>query len=114
MSWQFWKPVNTVDSVAHRLAAGLRDGSIMLDDPVADEPFNDELASEAVVLYLNIPEGMNDEAILDLVKQFAAEADASDRRRGGHGLRIGKVIISHPSCRVALLPRIQDRNIATG
>jgi Type VI secretion system/phage-baseplate injector OB domain len=38
MNWRFWKPKNTVHSVARQLAAGLRDGSIVLDEPLEDEP----------------------------------------------------------------------------
>jgi tetratricopeptide (TPR) repeat protein len=38
MHWRFWEPKHTVKSVAQRLAAGLRDGSVVLDDPLDDEP----------------------------------------------------------------------------
>ena len=56
MNWQFWKPKHTVESVAKRLASGLRDGSIILDVPLADEPFEDDIGIDAEVVQIDLPE----------------------------------------------------------
>ncbi len=37
MNWRFWEPSHTVASVADRLTVGLRDGTIFLDEPIAEE-----------------------------------------------------------------------------
>ena len=75
MNWQFWKPKHTVASVAARLASGLRDGSIILDEPLADEPFDDDVETDALVLQIDVAAGTSDAAILELVRQRASSAD---------------------------------------
>lgn len=105
MNWQFWKPKHTVASVAKQLASGLRDGSITLDEPLADEPFEDDIGTDGVVLQIDIAAGTSDATILEMVKQFASSADQENRSHGGTGLRIGKVVVEFPMVKVALRPR---------
>jgi hypothetical protein len=56
MNWRFWEPIYTVKSVAQRLAAGLRDGSIVLDEPLEDETHDAERPSEHVNVTGVLPE----------------------------------------------------------
>lgn len=106
MNWQFWKPKHTVASVARQLASGLRDGSIVLDEVLADEPFDDEIdADDAITLQIEVAEATSDAAILDMVKQYANSADLENRSRGGAGLRIGKIVVALPKITVAMRRR---------
>jgi hypothetical protein len=105
MSWRFWRPKHTMESVAQRLASGLLDGSIALDEPLADEPFEDELDADAIVVQIDVSDSMSDEQILDKVKECAHDADAKNRDQGGAGLRIGQVVIASPKVKVALWPK---------
>jgi hypothetical protein len=86
------------------LSSGLLDDSIILDEPLVDEPFEDDIETDGLVLQLDIAEGTSDAAILELVKQSASSADQENRRHGGNGLRIGKVIVDFPKVKVALRP----------
>ena len=102
MNWFFWRPKHTVQSVAQRIAAGLRDGSIMLDEPLEDEPFDDVIESSDLVLQLDIPQGTSNEEILELVKQCVIRADEQNRLQGGQGLTLEAVRVESPKIRVAL------------
>src|SRR5262245_32687756 len=95
MTWQFWKATHTVDSVARRLATGLRDGSMVLDEPLADEPFDASLDSDTIVLQFEVADETSDAAILDMVKARVGAADRESRSHGGPGLRLGKMIVAY-------------------
>src|SRR5580658_10323653 len=106
MNWRFWQPKHTVASVAQLLASGLRDGSILLDDPF-EETSEADAGTENLSLQLEIAEGMSDASIMDLVTKQAMTADEENRKKGGNGLRIGRIDIQAPRVSVALRPRQQ-------
>ena len=88
MNWCFWKPQHTVETVAKRLAAGLTDGSVALDEPLADET-----AEEGLILLIYLPHNLSDDEILERVKGLYLAADRDHRRHGGQGLLISTVLI---------------------
>jgi len=79
-----------------------------LNDPLADEPFGDDIDADAVVLQIDIAEGTSDAAILEMVKKSASSADQENRSHGGNGLRIGKVVVDFPKVKVALRARSES------
>jgi len=105
MSWRFWQPKHTVESIAHRLADGLRNGSVGLDDPLEDCASEDDIDSSDIVMELEVANDMSDAAILEMVKQYASTADAENRSQGGVGLRIGRVVFETSNVKIALRPR---------
>jgi hypothetical protein len=104
MSWRFWQPKHTLENVAKQLADGFRDGSVILDEPLDGD---DDVESDTILMQLDVAQGMTDTAILDMVKQCASSADEENRRQGGLGLRIGRVVIEVAKVKVALRPRIE-------
>jgi hypothetical protein len=104
MLWRFWQPKYTVEAVADRLASGLLDGSVELDDPFEDLSEADG-EPENLLLELEIAEGLSDASIMDLVTKQAMTADEEDRRKGGKGLRIGRIDIRAPKVNIAMRPR---------
>jgi len=86
--WQFWKPRHTVASVAARLAAGLADGSVDLDEPLLEE--TDE---HSLVVELDVPSDWTDAKVLELVSSLSSKADQAYREHGGQGLRVQKIEI---------------------
>ena len=105
MNWRFWEPPHTVESVARRLVAGLRDGSVVLDEPQEEGPFDSDLNDDGIVVQIDVPEGASDAAILDYVKRCAITADEENRSHGGAGLRVGTILIQSPRVKVAFRPR---------
>jgi hypothetical protein len=107
MHWPFWQPKHTVESVAHRLASGLLDGSIVLDDPFEDLAELDN-GSDNLVLQLEVAEGMSDASIMELVTKRAMSADEEYRKKCGKALRIGRIDIRAPKVSVLLRPGKQS------
>jgi hypothetical protein len=93
MTWRFWEPRHTLESVARQLAEGLADGTVALDEPLADEPLDEGAGPEALVLQLDVPDHLSDAEVLELIKQLSATADKDHRRHGGQGLAIRQVFI---------------------
>jgi hypothetical protein len=112
MNWRFWQPRQTVASVAGRLAEGLRDGSVVLDEPFADEA--EDAADDDLMLNLNAPAGSTDLEMLDLIKRVTLHADEGHRQSGGHGLSIQVVWFSYlaPAGKPAVRVRLRPKNVA--
>lgn len=82
MNWRFWEPRHTVTSVARRLAVGLQDESLVLDEPFADE------GDDGLVVHLAVPSACSDAEVLEKVKTLTLVADEGHRHGGGHGLSL--------------------------
>jgi hypothetical protein len=106
MNWRFWQPKHTFENVARQLVEGLRDGSVEFDRSLDDDDFD----ADAIVMQIDVAQGMTDAAILELVKQCATTADEEDRRNGGIGLRIGRVVVDLPKVKVGLQPRTETKH----
>ena len=112
MNWRFWEPAYTAEAVARQLVAGLRDGSIVLAEPLADEPLDADLDSEKVVFQLDLPAGTTNEGILELVKQCVRGADEQNRTHGGRGLELEAVRVESPKIKVALRPKAESEKVS--
>jgi hypothetical protein len=102
MNWRFWEPKHTVQTVAKQLLDGLRDGSIVIGEPLLDEPLEAETDVDKIVLQLDVPQEMSNEEILEVVKRCVRGADEENRNHGGQGLSLEAIRVDRPKVKVAL------------
>lgn len=102
MNWRFWEPKHTVASVAKRISEGLRDGTVVLGEPLSDDPFTDDIEEGRLVLQFDVAPQLSADEILDLVKECVRNADEQDRNHGGPGLNLEAVRVESPKVKVAL------------